>query len=560
MKIMRPTQPYRLALLITVLIISTFISASRISGTIQTDSVTYRNGIVSSAHPLASVAGLEILKAGGNAFDAAVAIAAALNVVEPMMSGMGGYGTILTYHADNNQVKFLDSSGKIPLAMNSDLMRPPTPDYEANRRGPKSISTPGNVNAWHELSQFGNLEWSELFQPAILLAGEGFEVTSHLAFLIGIGFPDFPAYAKTFYGKDNRPIQAGERLIQEDLAKSLRLVADKGRSVFYEGALAQAIHSTMVESGSFLTIEDLRNDRGEWWDPIVINYRGYDVYTASPPANSFPALIRLGIMEKLMTGEYEHNSADYLHSFAEVTKHAFWCRLKYAGDPEISPPPLDRLISDTYLEQQALAIDLNEASEFTPPGLDNTEGKHTTHFVVADKWGNIVSATQTLGNLFGSKVMPEGTGIWMNNSLAYCTYEPKGNPMDAIAGQRKLSGDCPVILFHDDKPWAALGTPGGHTIPQTVPQMIMNLVDFDMEIQDAINAPRISFVEPNFIAIENGIPDEIVNKLREKGHQIRMVQALGNAHGIRFHQGDDGTFLGYSGGADPRGEGRVTGF
>jgi gamma-glutamyltranspeptidase/glutathione hydrolase len=256
----------------------------------------------------------------------------------------------------------------------------------------------------------------------------------------------------------------------------------------------------------------------------------------------------------------EHNSLEYLHFFAEATKHAFWCRLMYAGDPEISPPPLNNLLSDTYWNKISTTFTHEIASEFVPPVFNASEGKNTTHFVVADRWGNIVSATQTLGNLFGSKIMPEGTGIWMNNSLAYCTYEPKGNPMDATPGQRKLSGDCPVIIFKGKQPIAALGTPGGHTIAQTVPQMIMNLLEFGMPIDKAISAPRISFVEPNHLAIENTIPKSIVDGLISKGHQIKRIQALGNAHGLSFLYDDQDIFIGFKGAADPRGEGIAVGY
>lgn len=519
-----------------------------------------KEGFVSSAHPLATQAGLEILQKGGNAFDAAVAVAAALNVVEPMMSGMGGYGTILVYDASSKKVRFLDSSGKIPFNMNSDLMRPPTPEYEENRRGAKSVSTPGNVNAWDAMSkEYGQLSWQELFDPAIQLAEEGFTVSERLANMIGYAFEDFPEHAQDIFGKNGKPLKKGEQLVQGDLAHSLEQLKEKGRAYFYEGELAQIIAGTMQEKESFLALEDLQKDKAEWWEPIQVNYKGYDVFTASPPANSFPALIRLGMMQKLDNKDLAHNSTEYLHYYAEITKHAFWCRLRYAGDPEIAPPPLEKLLSDNYLAEQVAGIDPQQASVFSPPAYSAPEGRNTTHFVVADKEGNIVSATQTLGNLFGSKIMPEGTGIWFNNSLAYCTYEPKGNPMDAIPGQRKLSGDCPVIIFKDQAPVYALGTPGGHTIPQTVPQMIMNLIDFNMSIDEAIQAARISFVEPNIIALENDIPEDTFKELKTLGHEVQRTRALGNAHGISLKY-ENGQFAGFEGAADSRGEGSAEGY
>lgn len=513
--------------------------------------------MVSSAHPLATQAGLDILAKGGNAFDAAIAVAAALNVVEPMMSGMGGYGTILVHDAKTKKVRYLDSSGKIPINTNADLMRAPTPDYLENRRGAKAVSTPGNVNAWAAMSaEYGVLEWSSLFESAIDLAENGFEVSPRLGGFIERAFPEFSDYTKSFYGKDGVSLQAGERLIQKDLAGSFRLVANQGKSAFYEGSIGKAVDGIMKSTDGFLSAEDLRNDKAEWWEPIKINYKGYDVYTASPPATAFPSLVRLGLMTQMR--EMEHNSVDYLHAFAEVTKHAFWSRLKYAGDPEITPPPLDMLLSEEYWQKTVSGFSVDKATDFMPPGAE-TESKNTTHFVVADQWGNIVSATQTLGNVFGSRIMAEGTGIWLNNSLAYCTYEPKGNPMDAIPGQRKLSGDCPTIIMKEGKPWAALGTPGGHTIGQNVPQIVLNLLEFDMNMQEAINAPKVTFVEPNTLAVENEIDEAVFNALKEKGHNVQRTNRIGNAHGLRILYDEQGNISGYQGGADKRGEGLAKG-
>ena len=518
-------------------------------------------GMVSTAHPVATEAGLKILQAGGNAFDAAVAIATTLNVVEPMMSGIGGYGTILIYDAEKKQTRFLDSSGKIPMSVDSDVFRAPTPNYQENRRGPKAVSTPGNVNAWDAMSrEYGRLEWKQLFETAVATAEDGFVITARIAGQIERAFDTFPEHAKVFYGKNGKPLQEGDRLIQRELAKSLRMIAEQGLEVFYGGELGRTVHAEMQSQGSFLSIDDLIADEAEWWEPISIAYKNYDVFTASPPATAFPSLIRLGFMSRFDGENLEHNSAEYLHLFAEATKQAFWCRLKYAGDPDHDPPPLDMLLSANYWEQETAKFNLEAASKFTPPGHAALAGKNTTHFVVADQWGNIVSATQTLGNLFGSRLMPEGTGIWLNNSLAYCTFEPKGNPMDAHAGHRKLSGDCPTIIFKDGKPWAALGTPGGHTIGQTVPQMVMNLIDFGMDVRQAISAPRVSFIEPNFLAVEELIPDSVVKKLTALGHNVIRTRALGRAHALTILYGENGNFLEYQGASDPRGEGAASGF
>jgi gamma-glutamyltranspeptidase/glutathione hydrolase len=514
--------------------------------------------MVSSAHPAATEAGLAILDAGGNAFDAAVAVAATLNVVEPMMSGMGGYGTILIYDAERDESRFLNSSGLIPRALDSDVFRAPTPNYMENRRGPKSISTPGNVNAWKAMSDMGRLPWERLFDAAIGLADGGFVIDERIARYIAISFEEFSAYSQSFYGEGGAPLAAGGRLVQNDLAASFRLVRDGGAEAFHGGPLGVAIDWEMRASGSFLRLSDLEENEPEWWDTIEIDYRGFRVVTASPPANSFPALVRLGLMAQFDVAAMGHNSVDYLHTFAEATKHGFWTRLAYAGDPDIAPPPLDKLLSQDYLAAEAATF-TDRARPFEPPGLSTSQGRNTTHFVVADRWGNVVSATQTLGNLFGSRIMPEGTGIWLNNSLAYSTYEPKGNPMDAFPGRRKLSGDVPAFVMRDGRPWIVIGTPGGHTIGQTIPQIVMNMLDFGMDVQEAIAAPRVSFIEPDQLALEPALRTTVGDALASRGHNVETLEAIGNAHGLTIEYDSWGRPARFTGGADPRGTGLAKG-
>ena len=523
-----------------------------------------RTGMVSSAHPLATEAGLDVLKAGGNAFDAAVAIAAALNVVEPAMSGLGGYGTILVYDVKDQRVRFLNASSRIPLATNSDLFRPPTPDFEQNRTGAKAVSTPGNLHAWEALSKWrGRLKWADLFQPAIRLADQGFLLREGDAGLLARAYETFPAHAQAFYGRDGKPLGTGDRLIQRDLAATLQTIAAKGPDVFYKGEIGLAIHKAMLDAGGFLSIEDLRRDKAEWRDPISIEYRGYEIYTASPPANAFDYLVRLGLMSQFNAKALGHNTVAWLHHFAEVTKLGFAVRLRYANDPEVASPPVEWLLSQAYWREEAAKVDPKQAKPFVAPGGiagARSADAHTTHFVVADQWGNIVSATQTLGNAFGSRIMPEGTGIWLNNSLAYSTFQPKGNPMDAFAGRHKLSGDCPTIIMRNQRPWVALGTPGGHTIGQTVPQMVMNLVDFRMELDAALAAPRVSFAEPDELMVEAAIPEDVRDGLAALGHKVRTTRALGNAHALLIEYNSENRPIRFVGASDPRGGGAAGGY
>ena len=522
---------------------------------------TGTSGMVSTAHPLATRAGVEILRAGGNAFDAAVAIAAVLNVVEPEMSGMGGYGTIVIYDAAKREARFLNSSGRIPASIDSDAFRAPAPGYLENRRGAKAVSTPGNLHAWEALSKtYGRLAWGRILAPAIALASDGFMIDAPLAASISSAFASFPAEAREFYGRDGKPLGAGERLVQRDLARSLALVAERGAQVLYGGEIGRAVGSAMRAAGGFLALSDLERDRAEWWEPISIPYRGYQVVTASPPANAFDMLVRLGMMSRYDLGTLGHNSTGYLHRFAEVTKHGFWVRLRYAGDPDVAPPPLALLLSSRYWADQVAKVDLQKAAPFVPPGGTADRDRHTTHFVVADGAGNVVSATQTLGNAFGSRLMAPGTGIWLNNSLAYCTFEPKGNPMDAHPGRRKLSGDCPTLVMRDGRPWIAVGTPGGHTIGQVVPQIVMNVVDFKMDIAAALAAGRISFAEPDLLLVEERLPADVRAQLAAMGHRIRSVQGIGNAHGLTIDYAAAGRPVRFAGAADPRGRGTAFGY
>lgn len=525
-----------------------------------TDPASGSKGMVSTAHPLATDAGLKVLENGGNAFDAAIAIATTLNVVEPHMSGAGGYGTIMIYDATKNESRFLNPSGRIPANVDSDMYRAPTPNYMQNRRGAKAISTPGNVNAWEAMwKEYGTQEWAALFETAIGHARNGHELNDQTARFIARAFDEFSDYTKSFYGKNGEPLKTGDLLVQEDLAASFEKIAREGAAVFHGGELGKAIDVTMKERGGFLALQDLIDNEAEWWEPISIDYRGLKVVTASPPANSWPALLRLGMMEKFDVEEMGHNSAAYLHAYAEVTKHAFWARLNWAGDPDVTPPPLGHILSTPYFNIEVSNINPNRATQFVPPTDFDHTGDNTTHFVVADEWGNVVSATQTLGNAFGSRIMGEGTGIWLNNSLQYSTFEPKGNPMDAFPGRHKLSGDVPMFVFKDDKLWIALGTPGGHTIAQNVPQIVMNMVDFEMDIQRAILAPKVTFLEPNALGVEPSIDQQVIDALVAKGHQIRRLNQIGNAHGLVVAYGADGKPVMFYGGSDPRGAGTAQG-
>jgi gamma-glutamyltranspeptidase/glutathione hydrolase len=534
------------------------------------------NGMISSAHPLATRAGLEILAGGGNAFDAAVAVSAALGVVEPEMSGIGGYGAIVAYDAEMGDTRFLEVGSRAPAALDPSILRPPTPNYKENRCGAPMVATPGNLNAWEAMSEeYGDLEWRGLFGPAIRYAEDGFAVGDELAGWLGSEYEAFSADAQTIYGRDGIPLAAGDRLVQRDLAKSLRLIADRGTGVVYGGGLGQAMISEVRRQGGTLTLDDLLDNRAQWRETIGIDHQGYRIVTASPPATSWGELVLLGTMGQFDMQPSDHNSISHLHALTEISKRAFTDAPNYT-EPKTGEARLDLLLSERYWASGAERIDFSRASPYDPPiesdsalscsptgytpAVSPDTRQHTTHFVVADRAGNVVSSTQTLGNVFGSKVMPEGTGIWLNDEVAWARFEPAGNPFDAAPGRQIPYALAPTLVMRDGRPQMAIGTPGGRTILQTTPQMLNNVIAFDMDIQEAIASPRFSFVIPDLLLVEPGIPASVRSELLAMGHNVYKEPEIGNAHGLMIEYGPDGSPVRFTGGSDPRGEGAAIGY
>ena len=526
----------------------------------RTDGPDGTAGMVASAHRRATEAGVEILELGGNAFDAAVAVASTLTVVEPMNSSIfGGYGTVIIYDAERGELSYLDNNGRFPKATDSDAFR------EAERlqdmmRTAKAVSTPGNLRGFEALwEERGSLPWADLWEAAIFHADEGVAVSAPLGRAIAGTWEHFSGHAQEIYGAGGEPFAEGDWLGQHELAASMRTVAAEGAAALYGGSLGEAVIAEIERRDGFLAMEDLEAHEAEWFAPISIDYRGYAVVTAGAPSNSFAALLAAGIMSRYDTAALGSNTTAYLHRFAEATKHAFWARLMYAGGPEVSPPPLDMLLSDAHWQAQADALDAGRASRFEPPGPTSAEGADTTHFVIADRWGNVVSATVTLGHVFGSAVLVEEAGFWLNNSMAYSTYEPKGNPMDATPGNRKHSSKSPTIIMKDGRPWAAIGSPGGHTIPQTVAQLAINLIDFEMDLQTAVDTPRVAFAEPDLLLVDERIPEQVRAELEAMGHNVRSTRGIGLPHVLRIEYDADGRPTRFIGAADSRGVGTAVG-
>ena len=531
------------------------------------------NGMVTSAHPLASTAGLRTLMEGGNAFDAVVATAATLNVVEPYMSGMGGVGCLLAYVAAENRTRVLNFTGRAPGAAESSLFTD-----ENKERGILSILVPGNVAGWLTLHEtYGRLDPEDLFKYAIEYAEDGFPLTYLNHFLISDARTRWSPYSssRAIMERHGELPGPGEKLKQPQLAQSLRKVAKEGKEVFYRGELAHRIVEECQRMGGLLKEEDLADYEAWWEDPIGIDYRGYQVLAPPPNSDGFQMLETLKILESYLPDELSHGAADTLHRMMEATKLAITDRIKYAGDPNHASIPLRGLLSSQYAAGQRARINMEKAAavqgeHYNPQAAEHAllPGKmdpalmgSTTHMAVADREGNVVTLTQSLGSGFGSGIAIGDTGIFLNNVANWFDLAPAGESPNII-GPRRLVEWCPTPahVLKNGKLFLSIGTPGGYGIAQTTAQMLMHVLDYDMTVQQAIEAPRFKITAGRSVEMEERFSPEVRAKLAHRGHQIDVVEpwsrGVGGAQGIMVDQ-KAGSF---SGGADPRRDGYAMGW
>ena len=530
------------------------------------------NGMVSCAHPLASVAGLRVLMDGGNAFDAVVATAAALNVVEPYMSGVGGIGAALAYVAAEGRVRALNFSGRAPKAAVPDRFTEQTKEI-----GILAALVPGNLAGWLTLHEtYGSMDRERLFQPAIDYAENGFPLTYFGNEMIRRAehlLRPFPASASIILGRKGRVPVPGSLLRMPELAGSLRLIASGGKEAFYRGELGGRIVKANQEMGGLLTEGDLAEYEAEWQEPISIDYRGYEVFTTPPNCSSFQVLQTLKLMERFAPTGLNYQHPDTLHTLMEAMKLCIADRIKYAGDPDYVRAPLSGLLSEAYAEEQRGRLDLEEASVVQgekyalqrPPGAlspgspEGFDGGMTTHFAVADRDGNVVTVTQTLGGGFGSGAVMGDTGIFLNNMANYFDLE-EGSANLIGPGKRVDFVVAPTQTFLDGKFFLSLGTPGSWGILQTTPQMLMNVLDFGMNVQQAIEAPRFRYFAERCVRMEERFPLQVRLKLEERGHEVNLIEAwstaVGGAQGIEVDT-ERGVL---QGGADPRRDGCALGW
>ena len=539
-------------------------------GIVHRSTVTGRRGMIASAHPLASLAGVRILMEGGNAIDAVVAVAAALNVVEPYMSGMGGDGYMHIYSAREQEHTVLDYMGRSPYGATFEEVGDP----ESRARGPRSPLVPGACGGWlAALERYGSMDAAAVFQPAIEYAEQGFPLTVNNAEFIDFNVPEMlrhPSTTETYLPHGRAPV-AGEIMTQPDLAKSMRAIAEGGAEVFYRGEIADRLVRYMEENGGFITHRDLRDFAVEWQEPISVPYRGYRVFAPPPPCQAIQYLETLNIMEGFDVAELGHNRAATLHRFIEAAKMAQADRAEYAG---IDNPPTAGLLSKEYASQRRAEIGARArpsgGERYTSVKMEDEvlagdprqwmHSECTTHFSAIDADGNAVGVTQSLGAGFGSAVVIPGTGIALNNFLNWMDGDPQ-SPNVVGPGLKTEMCMSPVQVWDEQGLRFLIGTPGSYGILQTTPQMIMNVIDHDMNIQAAIEAARVKATTPGpVVDVETRIGEDVLLELTQMGHHLNRLgpwnAGVGGGQGILV----DPESGGFMGGADPRRDGYALGW
>ncbi len=564
----------KLYLLLTVIIVVANTTLAQ-SGRIP---VTADSGMVVSSHHLASKVGMDILKNGGNAVDASIATAFALAVTLPSAGNIGG-GGFLVYHGADGYVTAFNFREKAPLAATELMFLGPDGMIKnnSNHEGVLSVGVPGTVaGLWLAHQRLGSTQWSDLIDPAIALAINGFPSTRAMQpFLDQLAQTSDTLYRATRHAflKDGKFVYApGELWKQPDLGASLTRIRDQGHDGFYQGETAKLLSDFMTLHGGLMTLEDLTLYTAEEVSPIHGTFRGYDIYAMSPPSSGGVALVTmLNILEPYDLNSLGHNSSNYLHLLTESMRRAFADRAEHIGDPEFNPDmPVTQLISKQHADQLRATINEESASQSDPDGLSRIyltpESEETTHLSVVDAHGNAVSLTYTLEHSYGSQIVADGTGFLLNNEMGDFNAIPGvtdfngriGTPPNLIAPQKQmLSSMTPTIVSKDGKPYLVVGSPGGRTIINTVLQIVLNVTIFDMNIAQAVEAPRIHHQWlPNVTRFEPwGLSPDTKALYQMKGHQIDVRGSQGRAHCIMI-DGDQ-----FFGAADSRSyDGRAIGF
>jgi gamma-glutamyltranspeptidase/glutathione hydrolase len=532
---------------------------------------TGKRGMVVAAHPLAAQAGLKMLKAGGNAVDAAVATAFALNAAEPFASGIGGGGFMLIYLAKTKKVTAVNYREKAPAAAHPRMFKDKGEAEEEWRtlRG-TAVGVPGALAGWeYALRKYGTRSLADAAREAISIAENGFPVS--LTFST-INKDEYEKLLKnagetSCYLNRGVPFEPGDVLRNPELAATLKLIGSRGIREFYEGAIARKIVKAVQDKGGAMTLEDLKNYAPQELKPIEGTYKKYTLFTIPPPGSGGLHVIQLlNVAERWPLKEWGFNSPRYIHHLGEALRFIFAGHDAYLGDPDFVSIPLAGLLSKQYAGDIAAGIRPDKVAESYLPGRFDERQNHresTTHLCVIDKEGNIVALTQSINHFFSTGIVPEGTGFLLNNHMDDFAADPD-SPNAPNANRRPLSSMGPLILCRDGVPYVALGSPGGTRIFPSLTQILLNILEFGMSLDEAIEAPRFFTYsaggKSRSVSVESRVPDAVLKELERMGHKITVREAydkyFGGAQGIMVVKP---TKL-LHGGADSRRDGTGAGF
>ena len=525
-----------------------------------------KNGMVATQEALASDIGLKILKDGGNAVDAAVAVGFALAVTLPRAGNIGGGGFMMVYDAKQGKTVALDYREKAPSSASRDMYldKDGNAVSDLSRYHGLAVGVPGTVaGLLKALDNHGTMSRGQVMAPAIALAENGIEVTAGLSEsleALSDRLQKWPSTKKIFFKPDGSAYQPGELLLQPELAKSLKLIAAKGNDGFYKGETARKLVKAVNEAGGNMSLQDLANYRAIARVPVKGDYRGYEIVSMPPPSSGGIHIVQiLNILEGYPLKDYGQNSAQTIHLMSEAMQLAYADRAEYLGDSDFIDVPANGLTSQAYADKLRSLINPNKATPAATIKANNPlpyESDQTTHFSIVDKDGNAVANTYTLNFSYGTGLVAEGTGILLNNEMDDFSAKPGvpngygliGGDANAVeANKRPLSSMSPTLVFKDSKPYIVTGSPGGSRIITTVTQVISNVIDHDMNIAEATHAPRIHDQWlPDEIRIEKALNVDTIKKLESMGHKVSPQAAMGSTQSIMI------TPNGVYGSSDPR--------
>ncbi len=532
--------------------------------------VLAKNGMAATSQPLATQAALEILRKGGSAMDAAIAANAVLGLVEPASCGIGGDVFAIVWDAETEKLYGFNGSGRSPKSLTIDYFKERGMD-RIPLFGPLAVSTPGAVDGWFMMhDRFGKLPMTDILAPAIQYGRNGFPVSEVIAYEMATNYQnkvDLPGFAAT-YLPDGRPPKKGEVFVNKDLANTYEKIAAEGRDAFYKGEIARTIDAYMKEHGGFLSYEDLADHTGNWVEPLSTNYRGYDVWELPPNGQGTTALQMLNILEGYDVKEMGFGSAEYLHVLTEAKKLAYEDRAKFYADPAFYKFPVETLLSKAYAQERSKLINPNEAASTYPAGDLEIETGNTTYLTVADKDGNMVSLIQSIYYEFASGMVPDGLGFVLQNRGQMFNVEDPSHPNALMPGKRPFHTIIPAFITKDGKPWVSFGLMGGAVQPQGHAQIVVNLIDFGMNLQEAGDAPRMRHVgssQPTgsvmtnggTLNLESGFSYQVIRELRKMGHRIGT--GVGIYGGYQAIGVDPDTRV-YTGASESRKDGQAAGY